>query len=676
MLYNLQMRYFFILFTFFFFQKNIAQYITVDETYTAEELIRDVLINSTCASISNVSVIGGNFASGEKSYGYFNGTGTTFPFQDGIILSTGKVSEAPGPTTPRADSNLSGWTGDADLDQTLNVASNNATILEFDFVPLGNKISFDYIFSSEEYEANTNFPCVYSDAFAFLLKEANQPYQNLALIPGTSIPVKVTTVHPAINASGGCPAQNEQYFDAFNGVEHPTVYNGQTIILTAQADVIPGTTYHIKLVIADEDDGRFDSAIFLKGGSFNLGVNLGDDRSIATGNPVCPDEILTLDATTANVQSYQWYFAGNPIPNETNPTLTLNPPYNDTQIGEYSVDLVYNATCTNTSKINLEFAPELVIGEDEFTECDYEGEQDGIRTFDLNAIIPELFPSLPTNYQVAFYESTTSTTPLPLNYRNTTPFQQTIYARTSNINCYGNIPVVLNINTFNEVITDETFYLCEGTTMTLDAGSGFSSYSWDTTPNQTSQTITITESGTYKVILENATGCFKTKTFTIISSGIATIQSINIEDISDNNIATIIAPGSGEYVFSLNGINYQASNIFENLIANEYTVFVKDIRGCGIATQVFYIIDFPKFFTPNGDGYNDTWKIKNLEKRGLENSKIYIFDRYGKLLKEISPEGNGWDGTFNEKPLPSGDYWFVLKLTNGKIVKSHFSLKR
>lgn len=90
-----------------------------------------------------------------------------------------------------------------------------------------------------------------------------------------------------------------------------------------------------------------------------------------------------------------------------------------------------------------------------------------------------------------------------------------------------------------------------------------------------------------------------------------------------------------------------------------------------------YAITYPNFFTPNGDGYNDFWNISNLPE--TFEPKIYIFDRYGKLIKQINPYGNGWDGTFNGQNLPSTDYWFKLEyVENGtnKEFKSHFSLKR
>ena len=220
--------------------------------------------------------------------------------------------------------------------------------------------------------------------------------------------------------------------------------------------------------------------------------------------------------------------------------------------------------------------------------------------------------------------------------------------------------------------------MCENEPITLNAGAGFSSYTWNTTPPQTTQTITVDAAGTYVVTLTNANNCSKTKTITVTASGIATIENIDINDFQENNTATIEISSTslGDYEFSLDGVNYQDSNIFSNLNAGEYTVYVQDKKGCGIVFERFNILDFPKYFTPNGDGYNDTWFIKNLDKRNLENSVITVFDRYGKLLKQISGVSEGWNGTFNGNLLPSNDYWFEIRLTNGKSVKGHFTLKR
>jgi gliding motility-associated-like protein len=666
-----------------FFSKSVAQVITVDESNTALELIENVLLQSSCASVSNVSVSGGNFTSGELSYGSFDANGSTFPFPNGIILSTGKINNAPGPNSFISDDGGSmGWNGDTDLNQALNISNSiNATILEFDFVPLGDRISFDYIFASEEYHGTAT--CTYSDGFAFLLKEVGTTtYENLAVIPNTTTPVKVTSVHPDI--PGGCGPQNEQYFDAFNGVNYPTNFNGQTKVLTAQATVIPGNTYHIKLVIADEGNYRYDSAIFLKGGSFNFGPDLGVDRTIALGSPVCPNEAtltnpFVLDATTTGA-SYQWKYNNADILGATNATLeipsALFPVVLD---GAYTVEVTIGS-CPFLSSINLEFAPDLIIDNASFNKCDEDALQDGITTFsstDFDTIRAQLFTNLPSNLQIGLFETITSTTEIVLPYANTAAFSQTIYARITNVQgCYSYYPINLSVTVFTDDISDVTIGLCDGNSIVLDAGSGFASYSWNTIPVQTTQTILVSAASTYIVTLENSAGCFKDKIFIVIGSEAATISDIVINDFSENNSATIMATGVGVYEYSLDGINYQDSNVFSSLEDGEYTVYVQDKNGCGIVSQTFYILDYPKFFTPNNDGYNDTWQIKNLDKRGLETSEIYIFDRYGKLLKQIAPLGNGWNGIFLGNLLPSSDYWFVLKLTNGKTVKGHFALIR
>lgn len=649
-----------------------AQNISVDENQTAQQLVENVLINNPCANISNVSVSGGNFASGAKSFGYFDGSGTTFPFEKGIILSTGRISDAPGPNAYISDGGGGmGWGGDPDLDQALGLSSTfNATILEFDFVPLGNKISFDYIFSSEQYLLNPSAnQCNYTDGFAFLLKEAgSSTYQNLAVIPGTTTPVKVNTVR----GSGTiCPPANAAYFDAFNEDEHPTNFNGQTVVLTAQSDVIPGTLYHIKLVIADEGNYRYDSAIFLGGGSFNFGGSIGDNRLIATGNPLCQNETLAVDATQNGATGYQWFQNDVLLTGETNATYTVN------SAGNYSVKVNYGGICETTLTIKIEYAPTLITNQDLFTLCDADALQDGKTVFNLTSFIPELFTNLPSNYSISFFETPTSTTALPSNYINTTAFNQTIYARIMNIqNCYLDFPIQLKVNTFATVLVDEELGLCENNPIVLNAGSGFSSYSWNTNPVQTSQQITVNSAGTYSVTLTNATNCSKIKTFTITASGIATITNILIDDFAANNSATIKTSGLGIYEFSLNGTTYQSSNVFNNLEEGQYTVFVRDTKGCGIVSDNFYILNFPKYFTPNGDGINDYWGINNLDKRNLQNSIITIYDRYGKFLYEINRQNYAWDGTFNGQQLPSTDYWFVMKLTDGKTVKGHFTLKR
>ncbi len=659
----------FICLTVFFSQKNYSQYITTDENYTAQQLIENVLINSPCAIVSNFSVSGGNFTSGEKSYARFNGTGSSFPFQDGIVLSTGKASNTQGPNNSLSDDGANmGWNGDQDLEQALGISGTiNATILEFDFISVGNHFSFDYIFSSEEYQGTA--PCKYSDGFAFLLKEVGSinPYQNLALVPNTNTPVLVTTVHPQISGGNGCPAINEQYFDAFNGSNHPTNFNGQTVVLTAKATIIPNQPYHIKLVIADEANYRYDSAIFLGGGSFNFGLDLGSPRLMATNNPLCQGENLLLDATQAGTNTYQWFQDGNLLVAETNPT------YNVTTAGNYKVEVTINGLCTSKGEIEVEYAPTIIQNQTIFSKCDTDGTLDGKTIFDLNMIKSQLFSNLPASYQVQFYDSITSGNPLISNYINTTPNLQTIYARITNIQCYADFPVQLKVNGVS-LGSNETIGLCNGNSTTLSVANGYATYSWNTNPVETTNQITVNAAGNYTVTVTNLDGCSATKTFTVDSSEPATITNIIVNDFSENNTATIEVSGNGIYQFSLNGINYHTSNIFTNLQVGNYNFFIKDTKGCGITPGKFQILSAPNFFSPNGDGINETWQIPLLALQ--PKTIISIFDRYGKLLYNFKANQNGWDGKFNGEVLVADDYWYTILFENGRLIKGHFSLIR
>lgn len=195
----------------------------------------------------------------------------------------------------------------------------------------------------------------------------------------------------------------------------------------------------------------------------------------------------------------------------------------------------------------------------------------------------------------------------------------------------------------------------------------------------TQYSITVTTAGTYCVEVTTPLGCKLTRVIQVVASEIAQIQNINIIDLSEVNSIEVIATGIvANYEYSLDDIDgpYQDSNLFTNVSMGFHTVYVRDTKGCGIAYEYVSVLGAPHFFTPNGDGYNDTWYIKGASQTFHKNLIVHIFDRYGKLIKQISPVTGGWDGTYNGQMLPSDDYWYVIKVDDGRIVKGHFSLKR
>jgi gliding motility-associated-like protein len=147
----------------------------------------------------------------------------------------------------------------------------------------------------------------------------------------------------------------------------------------------------------------------------------------------------------------------------------------------------------------------------------------------------------------------------------------------------------------------------------------------------------------------------------------------------DNQIITVVATEAGDYLYQLDSGPLQTSPIFENVSAGTHTITVSDAKGCStaITESDILVIKHPKYFTPNGDGFNDTWKLSGLS--SILITKIYIFDRYGKLLKEIAADGTGWDGTYLGVPVPADDYWFTVDYVENfspKEFKAHFTLKR
>jgi gliding motility-associated-like protein len=206
-------------------------------------------------------------------------------------------------------------------------------------------------------------------------------------------------------------------------------------------------------------------------------------------------------------------------------------------------------------------------------------------------------------------------------------------------------------------------------------------YTWTLDGNpiaiETNYDLTVNKKGIYKVETANSQGCSRTRTITVNASDKATVQ-VDIVDLSSENSITVLATGAGDYVFSLDNDNgdYQSNNAFTNVPAGIHTVFVKDLNGCGIVPKEVAILGIPNFFTPNQDGYNDNWNLKGVNTLFNAKTTVRIFDRYGKLIKELNPMSEGWDGTYIGQQMPSTDYWYSIELQDGRIFKGHFALKR
>lgn len=162
------------------------------------------------------------------------------------------------------------------------------------------------------------------------------------------------------------------------------------------------------------------------------------------------------------------------------------------------------------------------------------------------------------------------------------------------------------------------------------------------------------------------------------SNAIVNLDWTVTDAFAKNQIVTVTNPVGVDYLYRLDDGPFQESTIFEYVSLGTHTLTVVNKNGCStLSVNNVLVIDYPKYFTPNSDGFNDTWNIFSLEDQS--NFRILIFDRFGKFLKEIRPKSIGWDGMYNGHPMPANDYWFSVEYAEQnipKIFKSHFSLKR
>lgn len=282
------------------------------------------------------------------------------------------------------------------------------------------------------------------------------------------------------------------------------------------------------------------------------------------------------------------------------------------------------------------------------------------------------------SYHISATDATNNVNPLPANYNSA---NQTIYCRLqyrTQTNCYDIVSFNLIVNPSLQLQMEKHAVICAGNEVTLVADAGFDSYLWSTA--QTTRMITVDEPGNYTVEVTRTTNgvtCSVTVAIEVVLSAPAIIKQLITTDwTNDDNVISIVLDQSslGNYSYSLDNIHFQSGNTFYGLDAGEYMVYVKDENGCEPTNQNVFLLTYPKFFTPNGDGYHDYWQILFA---ALEpNMKIYIFDRYGKLLKQVDPKGPGWDGFYNGSELPSTDYWFHVIRENGKEFRGHFTMKR
>lgn len=588
----------------------ISAQISIDDTQNADQLIQILTNNNSCLTVYPASASGSII---NKSFASFNKNGSNFPFSAGVVLSTWESNNSKGPYNPSFSNSVESWSGDRNMNSILGITSYNATTLEFEFESSTNFLSFNYIFASNEYIRD--YPCSYSDGLAILIKDitSNSSYINIATLPdGTAVSSK--NIHPTINPTdtslSKCDAKNENYFGQFN----TDLAIASPINYAGQTKVLNAQS---KLEIGHRYKIKFVIAEDRSRSQFSaIFVEAGSFTSkIDLGKDrLIADNTAICNGETfeikTNMSSTGYTFKWYKDGLTTPLIGETNPSLMATQAGTYKVEVTDSSGCNFIGEIKIEYTIGMGLKDVALAKCDDNGT--GSAFFDLTSLNTIITNNNPDTTISNYYEDNNQTIEIttPTTFEKTNSVDQTVYAKGVN-----------------------------------------SKFSCTETAQITLKTLTSNP------VLGNLPS-----------------PVINEFAGGKNSIELITPSTNTTFEFSIDGINYQSSPLFLNISRGNYIAYIRNRANCDYATYPFTILDYPNFFTPNGDGANDVWKVDGLDSYPL--STIYIFDRYGKLLKQMNANSVGWNGTFNGYPLPATDYWFRLVLNENQIVNGHFNLKR
>ncbi|WP_242086796.1 T9SS type B sorting domain-containing protein [Aestuariivivens sediminis] len=409
----------------------------------------------------------------------------------------------------------------------------------------------------------------------------------------------------------------------------------------------------------------------------------------SVGNTYDLSLVDTFVVHSSLINSVSISYHDSRVNSENNTGTYTNKIFNYGTPGSYAIHVRVednNTGCTAYTSFNLDIHPNPIASTPpNLIECD--DDFDNRREFDLSQNDSAILGMQnPNDFSVFYYNNNIVNAENDVNRLNnlyTAANGETIYARLENNNtgCYDITQFQTIINPLPDIPVEDTIPICLNDlprTLNADTGNPTDTYLWWN--GETSPEIMVDQSDLgdhWVMVTTHPQNCTYTKNFTLMESEVATIDATGSADFTDPNTITVTVSGVGDYQFILDNGEPQDSNIFNNVTLGPHIVTIIDLNGCApIETEVF-VIDVPKFFTPNNDGYFDTWHIVGITR--LPGTLVYIYDRHGKLLKMLPHSTIGWNGTFNGENMPADDYWFSADIIyNGESfnLQGHFALKR
>ena len=570
-------------------------------------------------TVSNISLRGDPLATGI----FNNISGTNITLDSGIVLSNGRAATNPlnplargmdgdGVTPAYTSASSSGafastgfgLPGDPDLERLTGDPTFDATVLQFDFVPLGDTIKFRYVFSSEEYP---DFPCAnVNDGFAFFIEKVGVPGQtNIALIPGTTDPVTIDN----INDDPTCGLYPQFYVTNKTNVNF--THNGHTKVFTAIAKVEPCQAYTLKLVIADGGDDIYDSGVFLEAGSLSSNaISIQNITQIDQQNNYYLVEGCSLGAFKVkrpnsetgplNVSLSYGGTATNGVDMQLLPT-TVTIPANQTEV------IVNIAPTIDNVPEGIELIKIYALAGGGCGSTPTDSTIIQIRDYDTLGIVPDtarickgMSVQLTAYNGYNSYQWDADPTLSSLTIRNpvATPVNEltTYYCTSTMGTCHGRDSAFVQWKKL-DLIANNGVNCKDASTgeIQVDGGPEWTApveYSFNNGAWQTSNTFSNLPVGIYRVKVRDATGCIDSLDIPItqlypdfLISGTVE-QAASCSGAADGTVTVNLTGGKNPYQYSLDGINFQTSNVF-NLPNGNYTVFVKDDNNCTASQNVF-----------------------------------------------------------------------------------------
>ncbi|MCP1995106.1 choice-of-anchor J domain-containing protein [Flavobacterium sp. HSC-61S13] len=666
------------------------------DKYNVDELIKDVFVKSNCDLVSNVTYQvgdGGPLTKAINTVGYFSKAGSNFPFEEGIVLGTSEIKYVAGPhigANSARGSNPHRWAGDKDINDAIKDAGGGplpqkrVTQIEFDFIPIKDAIKFEYLFASNSYINGCTYDCNTGALFAaWLIDSTTGEGQNLAKIKGTQTPISLNTIRDATKSGIDCGSVNPEYYwkhfdnNQDHPIDAPIDFVGLTKAMESETVVVvPGRKYHIKLAVMDFcTNNAHTSAVFFNAGSFDLGdLDLGADMLVEEGNALCNGECVTIKSGLGTEETtITWYKDDVVIAGANKPDLQV------CESGEYKVVGKYNAiNCEVKGVKRIEIYPaisKVIATPDVLSIC---RTALAALTLDLTEVETAMLAKVdPLNYKFVYFTSKEdavaklNSIPNPKEYQLETKGVNSmlyIYVEDVRTGCSEIFEWTLKATAGIIPTAREDVRICGSYTFpALESGQHYYTATKATgVEYKGADVLNVPGTYTFFVFQDNGGGCYEEISFKLDITAPVKAAVFGDVELECHLHALAALPANNKYFSQAGGQGMELA--VGSLVPLAQTIYVYASSDDGLCLdessfKVSYIdCPIPKGVSPNGDGLNDRFDLKE---HGV--TSMVIYNRYG--AEVYSFQGAYTDQWYGQekgdKLLPDGTYYYVV-IAHGK----------